>query len=237
MKEKHTRLKILLRATQLICGHKLRPSESRAFACSPQSHCRSSLSLNFHFTSLPFSHPFPRNFYKSSLVNMHIGVQMRVSYMCPLPLFLTMNLTLTLGISDLSTTWTLLHSLGQVLPLFFFFIVSYLTWEPSCKLKTLTVSSRKITRSICKSNSPSGSLYHTCFLPNDLLVGLSPKTLTTDAITESSQGHRSSSDPTLHQCSPHKNSSCCSTSIRENIYSTFLPSSGHRALRCIFRKS
>ena len=138
-----------------------------------------------------------------------------------------MNLTLTLGISDLSTTWTLLYFLGQVLPPFF--IVSYLTWEPSCKLKALTVSSRKITRSICKSNIPSGSLYHTCSLPNNLLVGLSPKTLTTDDITESSQRHRSSSDPTLHQCSPHKHSSCCSTSIRENIYSTFLPSSGHRA--------
>ena len=86
MKQKHTRLKILLRTTQLLCGHKLRPFESRAFACSPQSHCRLSLSLNFHFTSLLFSHPFPRNFYKSSSVNMHIGVQMRVSCMCPLPL-------------------------------------------------------------------------------------------------------------------------------------------------------
>ena len=59
MEQKHPRLKILLRVTQPICGHKPRSFESRDFAHSPQSPCRSSPSLNFHSTSLPFYPPFP----------------------------------------------------------------------------------------------------------------------------------------------------------------------------------
>ena len=165
---------------------------------------------------------------------MHIGGQVRVSFLHSLPW--CVDLALTLDIPDWSSVKIRHHPIGhsfilwrKVLPPSL--IRSYLTWGPDRKLKAFTVLSRKIMRSICIRNIPSDSLCWTSFLPNDLLVGLSPKTLITDTVTESCQGHKPSPDSTLHQCSPHKQSSWCSNSITEKLFSTLLPSSGHKSMR------
>lgn len=141
--------------------------------CSPQPECRLPLSVDCHFTSLPFLPPYPRNFYKSFLINVHIGSKVGVPWYLIRVLCLyqpTTNLALTLAshICPLSIHLDVLSLSGGSFASFS--IWSYLTWEPNCKFRAVIIFSRKIIRSFCKRNVPSGPLCHTWFLLNDIQI-------------------------------------------------------------------
>lgn len=190
-------LKDSLRATQLICRHETRPSESRHSAClyHTADHLLSvnCLFIFFHF-NFPSTETSTNLCWPTYILGVGWGVQW---YKCPPPLSANCEFSTDPGHlrfapsqHETPSTWMLLPCLVG----FVFFIWSYLKWEPRCK--ACTVSSRKITKSIFKRNIPSGPLSHSWFLPEDMPMRLSPKTQQVLSL-HSSWGQSSSPNCTL----------------------------------------